>query len=204
MYSHSQYAELMTINEILASVVLLGIRLYMQESDKKSSNSESTALVLLNTRDIEGYKSVNEMMNKAQSKLWGNQLAFLHVAIPKLADNEQHLIPIDFIYETKKQIMRLKNSPSSYLTAQYLEIVRNYSGPEAAAKLVYNTLNKSSLAVTSVIGPIEQSLQITMMSYMETVRIGVLVEKGFIDSNKLTSCIENAFQLTLEAATSKK
>ncbi|KAL2937385.1 O-acyltransferase WSD1 [Bienertia sinuspersici] len=210
-----------TIHDILAGVVLLGVRLYMQGSEKKSSNSKSTALVLFNTRNVEGYKSVEEMMNKAHTKLWGNQFAFLHLAIPKLV-NDKHPSPIDFIYETKKRITRLKDSPATYLTAQYLETVRKCRGPEAAAELIYKTLNKSSLGVTNLIGPVEQvalakhtvngmyfivcggpkSLQITMMSYMGTVRIGVVVEKGFIDSHKLASCIEDAFQLTLEAATS--
>ncbi|KAL2937389.1 O-acyltransferase WSD1 [Bienertia sinuspersici] len=144
-----------TVNEILTGVVLLGIRLYMQGSDKKSSNSKSTALVLFNTRNVEGYKSVEEMTNKAHTKLWGNQFAFLHVGIPKLVHDE-HSSSIDFIYETKKRITRLKNSPATYLTAQFLEIIRKSRGPEASAELIYKTMNKSSMGVTNMIGPIEQ------------------------------------------------
>lgn len=211
-----------TINDVLAGMILLGMRLYMQEIDTKSSNSQSTALVLFNTRNIKGYQSVEEM-NKAHTKLWGNQFAFLHIAIPRLVDGE-HSSPLDFIYETRKKIMRLKNSPASYLTARYLETVRKCRGSEAAAKLIYSTMNKSSLGVTNMIGPIEQvalakhtvkgiyfmvcgtpkSLAMTIISYMGTIRIGVGVEKGFIDSQKLTSCIEKAFELTLEAATKSK
>ncbi|KNA13856.1 hypothetical protein SOVF_112920 [Spinacia oleracea] len=38
------------------------------------------------------------------------------------------------------------------------------------------------------------------MSYMENLRIGLVVENGFIDHQKLISCVENAYQLILQAA----
>ena len=46
-----------------------------------------------------------------------------------------------------------------------------------------------------------QSLVITIMSYMQTLRIGLGIEKGFIDSEKLKSSIQKAFELIYEAAT---
>lgn len=45
-----------------------------------------------------------------------------------------------------------------------------------------------------------QSLTITVMSYMRTLRIAIGVEKGYIDVQKFNSCIENAFQLIYKAA----
>ncbi|XP_021718181.1 O-acyltransferase WSD1-like [Chenopodium quinoa] len=207
-----------TINDILAGIAFHGIRVYMQEIDPESNISQSTALVLLNTRNITRYTSVKEMKT-AHTKMWGNQFAFLHVAIPELIDDNSSN-PLDFVYKTQQQIARLRNSPAVYLTAQCLEIARKCKGPEAAAELIYNTMNKSSMGMTNMIGPIEKvalvdhpvkgiyfmvcgtpkSLVITIMSYMQTVRIGVGVEKGLIDSQKLTSCIKNAFDLVYEAA----
>lgn len=208
-----------TINDVLAGIIFLGLRLYMQATDTESANSQTTALVLLNTRNIRSYMSVEEMKN-THTKSWGNQFAFLHVALPELIDNNCSN-PLDFVYKAHNQILRLRNSPVVYLTGQCLEIVRKCRGPEAVAELIHSTLNKSSLGITNMIGPIEKvalanhpikgmyfavcgtpkSLSIAIMSYMQTVRIGLAVEKGFIDSQKLTSCIEKAYDLINEAAT---
>uniref|UniRef100_A0A803L774 O-acyltransferase WSD1 C-terminal domain-containing protein n=1 Tax=Chenopodium quinoa TaxID=63459 RepID=A0A803L774_CHEQI len=118
-------------------------------------------------------------------------------------------------------ISRYRNSPAIYLTAQCLEIIRKYKGSEAVAKYIHSTLSKSSMSMTNMIGPVEQvtlaghpikgmyfmvtgspqSLVITVMSYTQTLRIGVGAEKGFIDSQRLNSCIKNAFELIYEAAT---
>lgn len=45
-----------------------------------------------------------------------------------------------------------------------------------------------------------QSLSATMISYMGKLRIAITVEKGFIDQNKLKSCIEHAFEIIYNAA----
>ncbi|KAL2894002.1 O-acyltransferase WSD1, partial [Bienertia sinuspersici] len=207
-----------TVNDILAGIIFMGIRLYMQEIDTETSKSQSTALVLLNTRNIRGYMSIEEM-TKTHTKLWGNQFAFLHVAMPKLI-NDNFSNPLDFIYETQKQITRLRNSPAISLTAQCLEIARKCKGSEAVAELIYSTINKSSFGITNLIGPTEQvalanhpvkgiyfmvcgipsSLAVTIMSYMRTITIGITVEKDYIDSQKLTSCVNKAFELIYEAA----
>uniref|UniRef100_A0A803L773 Diacylglycerol O-acyltransferase n=1 Tax=Chenopodium quinoa TaxID=63459 RepID=A0A803L773_CHEQI len=206
-----------TVNDTVAGIIFLGVRRYMQETDIESSNSQSTALVLLNTRNVGGYMSVEEM-EKTHS--WGNQFAFLHIMMPELINDKNSNI-LDFIYKAHNQIMRLRNSPAVYLTAQCLELIRKCRGPEAVAELVHSTLNKSSMAITNMIGPVEQvtladhqikgmyfmvvgspqSLVITIMSYAQTLRIGIGAEKGFIDSQRLNSCIKNAFNLVSEAAT---
>ncbi|CAI9787630.1 unnamed protein product [Fraxinus pennsylvanica] len=90
----------------------------------------------------------------------------------------------------------------------------------ATARYIYGTLNNSSLMISNMIGPVEQmslasipikglyftvpgvpqSLQVTMVSYAEKLRIGMSVEKGFIDPNKFKSCIEYAFEAISKAA----
>ena len=44
----------------------------MQEISYKSSESQSTALVLLNTRMMTGYKSIEGMLKPNSKAPWGN------------------------------------------------------------------------------------------------------------------------------------
>ncbi|KAK9757495.1 hypothetical protein RND81_01G166100 [Saponaria officinalis] len=208
-----------TINAVITGVVSLGVRLYMQSNGTEFGNSRSTVLVLLNTRNISGYMSTQEML-KSDRKIWGNQFAFLHIALPNLTTNKI-LNPLDFVLEAQEKILRERNSPVVYLTGQFLEMIRKYRGPEAAAEYVKGTCMKSSVGITSLIGPVEQmaldkhpvkglyfmpigvfqSLVVSVVSYMGTMRIGVGVEKGYIDAQKLITSLENAFELIFKAAT---
>ncbi|KMT02390.1 hypothetical protein BVRB_9g205030 [Beta vulgaris subsp. vulgaris] len=208
-----------TINDVLTGIIFFGTRLYMQATGRDFCNSESTALVLLNTRNIDGYKSIQEMVKNDSETKWGNQFAFMHVALPALIDNKSSN-PLEFISEAKEIIKRKKNSLGVYLTGQSLELIRKCRGPEVAAQFIHSTLQKSTMTVSSMIGPVEkmalanheckglyfmvvgvpQSLTITVLSYMRTIRIAIGVEKGYIDEQKFKSCIENAFQLIYKAA----
>ena len=51
-----------TINDVITGISFFGTRLYMQEISQKSSKADSTAIVLLSTRTVKGYKSVKEMI----------------------------------------------------------------------------------------------------------------------------------------------
>ncbi|KNA12683.1 hypothetical protein SOVF_123800 [Spinacia oleracea] len=207
-----------TVNDTISGIIFLGTRLYMQETHTEFCNSRSTAVMMLNTRVIRDYMSVNEMIN-ADTKIWGNKFSFLHIELPKLI-NGGFSNPLDFVYKTRKQIKRYRNSPVVYLTAQCLEIIRKYKGSEAVAEHIHSTSSKSSMTMSNMIGPVEQvtlaghpikgmyfmitgtpqSLVISVMSYSRALRIGIGAQKGFIDSKKLNSCIENAFELIYEAA----
>lgn len=74
-----------TVNDIIVGLIFFGTRLCMQEISHKSSNADSTALVLLNTRKARSYKSIKEMVGDSGAS-WGNKIAFLHVPIPKFKD----------------------------------------------------------------------------------------------------------------------
>ncbi|KAL6957287.1 hypothetical protein U1Q18_051820, partial [Sarracenia purpurea var. burkii] len=116
----------------MTGIIFLGTRLYMKETTGDHfSKSNSTALVLLNTRNIGSYKTVEEMINvksNADTK-WGNQFAFLHVAIPDLLDAE-YSDPTSFVFKAKEIIHRNINSATVYLTGKLLETLRKYRGPE--------------------------------------------------------------------------
>ncbi|KAL7000412.1 hypothetical protein U1Q18_001561 [Sarracenia purpurea var. burkii] len=120
-----------TINDVMTGIIFLGTRLYMKETSGDHFNkSNSTALVLLNTRNINGYKSVEEMVKKPDGDAkWGNQFGFLHVAIPDLLGDE-YSNPTSFVFKAQEIIGRHINSAAVYLTAKLLEALRKYRGPE--------------------------------------------------------------------------
>ncbi|XP_058217780.1 wax ester synthase/diacylglycerol acyltransferase 4-like isoform X1 [Rhododendron vialii] len=220
-----------TINDVIVGVIFLGTRLYMQasssshddEQQQGNANANATALVVLNTRAIGGYKTIGEMVKPNSEMPWGNQFTFLHITIPKLKhsenDDQTNSNPIRFVKKAHRMIKRKRNSAAVYLTGRMLEILRKFRGPEVAAQYVYNTLNSSSIAMSNLIGPVEQmalanhpvkglyftlvggpeSLAITIMSYVGKLRITIRMEKGFIDPPKLNSCIENAFDMIFKA-----
>ena len=45
-----------------------------------------------------------------------------------------------------------------------------------------------------------QNLVISMVSYMESLTVSAVIEKGFLDPQKFKSCVENAFEIILKAA----
>ncbi|XVF72013.1 hypothetical protein PTKIN_Ptkin12aG0087400 [Pterospermum kingtungense] len=209
-----------TTNDVITGIILFGTRLYMQgTSSNKLSSEHCTALVLMNTRNIGGYKSVKEMVKPAAESLWGNKFAFLHVPIPELTGVES-CNPLEFVWKTQKVIQRKKDSRAVFLTAQLLEVLRKFKGPEAASKYIHTTLKNSSLTISNVIGPVErmalanhpikslyfavvgapQSPNFTMVSYMGKLRIVIGSEKDYIDTKRLYTSIDNAFQMMLKAA----
>ncbi|XP_052206974.1 wax ester synthase/diacylglycerol acyltransferase 4-like [Diospyros lotus] len=209
-----------TVNDVIAGIIFLGARLYMQEAGPEFSKANSTALVLLNTRkNLAGYKSVAEMMSPSHDTKWGNQFAFLHIAIPELTKSESS-DPISFVSKAQKTIRRQKNSGAVFLTGKLLDTLKRCMGPEAAAQHIHHTLKNSSMTITNMIGPVEQltladhpcagiyfmvvgspqSLTITLVSYMGNLRVAVGSEKGFVDSQKFQSSIQKAFEMMFKAA----
>ncbi|KAK7290887.1 hypothetical protein RIF29_05653 [Crotalaria pallida] len=206
-------------NDVLVGIVFLGIRLYMEKMDNKSSKAETTALVLLNTRNIRGYKSVKDMLDTNSEAPWGNRLAFLHIPIPKLS-NTSSWNPLEFVLKASKFIKRQRFSLAVPLMGLFLDLVKKIKGPEGAARYVYKTLKNSSLTISHMIGPVEQvalannsikslyfmnvglpqSLAITITSYMGYSRVSIGAEKGFIDGHQFKSCLENSFEVILKAA----
>ncbi|KAL7128938.1 hypothetical protein ABFS83_13G028600 [Erythranthe nasuta] len=211
-----------TINDVVTGIIMLGTRLYMQKASQISSEAKSTALVLLNTRAAAmgaGYKSVSEMVEPGSKMPWGNRFAFLHVPIPKLSDVEL-LDPLIFVKKVHRTIKKRRNSAGIYLTGQLLDLIRKIKGPESASRYIHGTLKNTSMAISNLIGPIEpmalanqpinglyfavagppQSLSVTIVSYVGKLRIAMTVEKGFMDPNKLKSCVEYAFEAIYKAA----
>lgn len=211
-----------TINDVITGIVEYDTRLYMQEVNKESCNGKCTALVLFNTRALGGYKSVNDMIKPNSDMPWGNHFTFLPVSLPKLTNlpHNPHTNPLAFVQKAHRMIHRKRNSASVWLTSKFLDFLRKLRGPEATARFIHGTLKNTSMALTNLIGPLEemalanhpvkglyfivtgapQSCSVTIVSYVDKLRIAVVVEKGFIDPNKLKSCIDCAFHTIFKAA----
>ncbi|XP_027352697.1 O-acyltransferase WSD1-like [Abrus precatorius] len=208
-----------TINDVVTGIVFYGTRLYMQDMDSKSNTAHSTALVLLNTRNIKGYQSINDMLNTKAKGPWGNKITFLHVPIPKLSESKISS-PLQFIWDSHNIIKRKKQSLAVALTGTLLDVEGKFRGQEAVAKHIRSTLTKSSAVISNLVGPVQQmslanhpvkglyftlaggpeSLVISIMSYMGVMRVTFKTEKDFIDERKLKSCMHSAFEVILQAA----
>ncbi|KAH7533367.1 hypothetical protein FEM48_Zijuj04G0123300 [Ziziphus jujuba var. spinosa] len=184
----------------------------------KSSNSRSAALMVLNTRMMGGdYKSIKEMLNPDNKMPWGNKFSFMHIAIPKLKECPN---PLDFVWHAQKIVKRKRRSLVVYLNSLLVELVKKLRGPEAAAKYVFKKLNRSSMSISNLIGPVEQmtlnnhpvkglyfaapgipeDYGVTIMSYSGQLRIVFKMVRKHVDPHKLKSCVQNAFESIREAA----
>lgn len=118
-----------SVNDVICGVIFLGTRLYMKAIDPEKTNGNSSALVLLSTRAIRGYKTVKEMVEPNSKTPWGNHFAFMHVSVPKLTKAGSQN-PLKFVLEAQKIIRSKRNSAGVYLTGKLLETLRKYRGPE--------------------------------------------------------------------------
>ncbi|KAI3967658.1 hypothetical protein MKX01_039568 [Papaver californicum] len=202
-----------TLNDVMVGTIFYGIRLYMETTSKGSGNARSTALVMLNTREITRYQSVEEMGKPETKGPWGNNFGFVHVSIPTTA-NVDTFNPLDFVFEAKKMMTKKKNSLVVYLTARLIELMRRLRGSEETAKYIRDVMWKTSMGISNLIGPVEKlslanhpvkgiyfmvvnipgSLMVTMVSYMGKMRITVGAEKELINYKLLNTCLEKAFE----------
>ncbi|KEH30693.1 O-acyltransferase WSD1-like protein [Medicago truncatula] len=205
-----------TINDVITGVIFYGIRLYMQEMDKKARTSNSTGLVLLSTRNVGSYQSIQDMTKADSKSPWGNHISFLHVSIPKLSKASLSN-PLEFIWKAQKIIKRKRNTFTVFLIEWLLDMELKLRGHEAVAKHIYDTLRNSSVVISNLIGPVEpmalanhpvkglyftmtggpESINIAVMSYTRILRITLKTQKGFIDEQKFKFCMVLGHMLAL-------
>ncbi|MCH92014.1 O-acyltransferase WSD1-like, partial [Trifolium medium] len=141
-----------TINDVVCGMIFYGIRLYMEEMNEKTKKSNSTAVVMLNTRNIGGYQSLKEMQKPESKGLWGNQISFLQVSIPKLSQPD----PLEFVWESRKLIQRKRRSFSVHLIGLLMNLEMKLRDPKAVAKIIYDTIGNSSVLFSNMVGPVEK------------------------------------------------
>ncbi|KAH7533351.1 hypothetical protein FEM48_Zijuj04G0121700 [Ziziphus jujuba var. spinosa] len=180
-----------TINDVIVGMVFFGTRLYMQEISEESTKSSSTALVLLNTRMLDDYKSVKEMMqpDTRTTSSWGNQFAFLHISIPKLTEFSNN--PLDFIYFAQKLIKRKK----FFSSLPHCMTISNIIGPVEQMELANHPISGLYYMVAGT----PEDLDIAVVSYMGKVKIAFGTKTQHIDSEKFKSCMQKAFETMFEA-----
>ncbi|MQL73597.1 hypothetical protein Taro_005928 [Colocasia esculenta] len=213
-----------SVNDVITGIICYGIQLYVQNASKRRNAAapNMTALVLLNTRAINSYRTPAEMARPGAESPWGNQFGFLHVSLPKHEDLE-NTNPLDFVFEARETIKRKRSSLAVYLNGKLLETLRRLKGPEVTAKYIHSTLSNTSMTISNLIGPLEQmhianhpirsfyfmvvgvpqSLTITMVSYMGKLKVAFGTEKDFIDGQLLVACMEKAFTRILQEALRK-
>ncbi|WOH00011.1 hypothetical protein DCAR_0519367 [Daucus carota subsp. sativus] len=204
-----------TVNDLIMGIILYGIRVYMRGEKHESMKAAATAMLLFNTRSVEGgYNSVSEMLKRDSAMPWGNQITATHVNIPKLmAKTNSYSELEEFVLKIHESTQRKKNSSAIFLTGLFIDGVRKFKGSEAAARFIHSDIRKSSLVLSNLIGPMEQmaladhpvkglyftfsgaplSLGMNVISYMGNLRVAIASEKGFIDQLKLKACVQEAF-----------
>ncbi|XP_058730388.1 wax ester synthase/diacylglycerol acyltransferase 4-like [Vicia villosa] len=208
-----------TINDVICGMIFYGIRLYMEEMNEKTKTSNSTALVMLNTRNIGGYQSLKEMQKPEYKGLWGNKISFLQIPIPK--PNQSGILnPLEFVWEAREVIKRKKSSFSVHLIGLLMDLEMKLRGPEAVSKIIYDTIGNTSVVISNMVGPVEkmtlanhpvnglyftmmggpQDINITIMSYVKVLRVSMKTLKGFIDEQKLKFCLEKAFEVIFKTS----
>ncbi|KAI3894950.1 hypothetical protein MKW92_007389 [Papaver armeniacum] len=168
-----------TLNDVIVGIVFYGIRLYMETASKGAGSARSTALVLLNTREITTYQSVEEMGKSKTKGPWGNNFGFIHVSIPD-ATNLDTSNPLEF--ETSKYIRDVIWKSSMAIS--------NLIGPVEKISLANHPVKGIYFMVVNV----PQSLMVTMVSYMGKMRIAVGSEKELINHKLFNACLEKAFE----------
>ncbi|XP_021774149.1 O-acyltransferase WSD1-like [Chenopodium quinoa] len=179
---------------------------------------QSTATIFINVRSMKGNFNAEEMR---KGKLFGNRITNIEVPFPHLEDIDL-IKPLQFIKKAHNIIKRKRNGALGlHLMAGLLEVIRTIGGLKAAARTLERRWKNCSFAITNMIGPTDQvsfgnhpingfyfvptginmSLIVSVLTYMDNIRLGFVVENRFIDPHKFMPCVEKAFQLIFEAAT---
>ena len=118
-----------TINDVIVGMIFYGIRLYMEEINYKTRASHTTAVAMLNVRNVKGYQSVKDMMRKGTKGQWGNQISFLQVPVPKLSESRKSN-PLEFVWKAHKIMKKKRHSFSVFLVGWLLDLEMKLRGHE--------------------------------------------------------------------------
>ncbi|KAF6162705.1 hypothetical protein GIB67_022364 [Kingdonia uniflora] len=210
-----------TVNDVTTGVIAYALQLYMKRMGQLSGDTHTTALIVMNLRMYRGFSSLEEML---KANIWGNHFGFVSVTLPPYNHKDIDIAdPLEFVVKSKNEMKRRMNSVSNYFTSKLLRVVGTLRGAEAAAEYLHSNLRNTSIMITNMIGPVEQaaiaghplknfyftvpgvpqSLVFTIVSYMGKLRLVATVEKDFIDSKLLVSCLKESFQKIYNAAGGK-
>ena len=101
----------------------------MQEMKGKGGKANSTAIVMFNTRQVEGYRSVKDMLNPNSKGRWGNHISFLQMPIPKM-NQASSSNPLEFVWKAHELIQKKRKSFSVFLIGWLLDLEMKLRGHE--------------------------------------------------------------------------
>ncbi|KAI3922191.1 hypothetical protein MKX01_005880 [Papaver californicum] len=208
------------LNDVVVGLVFYGSHLYSQTVvDEKSLVSSTTGLVLLNTRMVNGYRSLEDMVEK---DLWGNHFSFIHLAIPSDANaggtnaQENKVDPLSFIFKAKKTnkekqkfLECLSQQRPTQIDGKNTSMaITNLGGPTDKMVIAEHPIQNIYFTVSGCPqGNVEKTLPIpkhdllfTVLSYMGKLTLVMRTEKGFINSKLLASCMKEACKKIFEDA----
>ncbi|GLJ06339.1 hypothetical protein SUGI_0036720 [Cryptomeria japonica] len=194
-----------TVNDVIMGVIFYG------GNSGEMKKSRVTGLVAINTRVSSGLKDIKEMTKPETETPWGNRFGLLHVPMP--TGNAES--PSDFVRRAKKILDRKKMS----LEVSVFTRLMGYLSRQASAICMYNTVAKATLTISNLIGPMEkiavnqipvknmffsisglpQTLVLTVVSYMGSIRLQVIGVKGYVNSDSLADCFAESFAEIKEA-----
>ncbi|RZC79793.1 hypothetical protein C5167_042367 [Papaver somniferum] len=175
-----------------------------------------TLCVMVNTRVFKGAKNLDDMI---KAEAWGNRSSIAFAKLPSFPNDEQ-VNPLDFIIQAKKNMDRKKNSLMLPLLDPFLKNATQMLGQKVTNGFLYKSFKNSSTMISNLIGPkeqmafmnhpvinfyyivsgIPQSTTFTSMTNNDKLMVVVTMEKGFIDSELFTSCMDEAFENIFQAA----
>ncbi|KAI3907900.1 hypothetical protein MKX01_040084 [Papaver californicum] len=181
-----------------------------------NGETNMTLCVMVNTRIFKGSKNLDDMI---KAEAWGNHSSMVFVKIPTFPNVEQ-VNPIDFITKAKKNMDRKKNSLIFSLLDPFLQTATRVLGQKVTNGFLYKSFKNSSTMISNLVGPKEQmafmnhpvsncyyivsgvpqSLTFTSVTNNDKLMVVVTMEKGFIDSELFTSCMDEAFENIFQAA----
>ncbi|KAJ3685097.1 hypothetical protein LUZ61_014261 [Rhynchospora tenuis] len=146
-----------TVNDVISGVIFYGVNLYMHACGNRTKGANVTAVVMVNTRTVRAYQTVQEMIKSNSKAPWGNNFALLSVAVPMCEDSE-NVDPLYFLSKTSKTIKAKKNSHGLFLTGLLVKTIGKIRGPEAIVKYLRKTLKNTSFGISNLVGPTEQMM----------------------------------------------
>ncbi|KAI3963356.1 hypothetical protein MKW98_022778 [Papaver atlanticum] len=175
-----------------------------------------TLCVMVNTRVFQGAKNLDDMIKE---EAWGNRSSIAFAKLPAFP-NDELVNPLDFIIKAKKNMDRKKNSLMLPLLDPFLKTATRMLGQKVTNGILYKSFKNSSTMISNLIGPkeqmafmnhpvsncyyivsgIPQSTTFTSVTNNDKLVVVVTMEKGFIDSELFTSCMDEAFENIFQAA----
>ncbi|KAJ7527576.1 hypothetical protein O6H91_16G061500 [Diphasiastrum complanatum] len=210
-----------TVNDVFLGIVSSGIRRYLQQHADKlaihSSNNQGNHPVYGGTKeavaarisiqdkciDVLRIRATSLVNTRTQPGLpggsqarWGNSIGYVLTPLCM----KKHDDPLDYVRKAKETIDRKKCSLEAIFTYWSAQLILKLVGAEAAVNMSYNALVHTTLALSNMIGPLEeamffgnpitdivptvfgqpQALCIHLQSYMGKAKLVVTVAKDII------------------------